>query len=413
MKAGILCIGTEIVQGEIHNTNAKEMSVRLESVGMEVSHHMAVSDELSDIMAALGFLQTHCEWIFCSGGLGPTVDDRTKEAVAKFLGVPLLLDRASQEKLEQRFGQDSEAVRENLKQAMFPKGAKRLENHWGTADACMISGEHQRIVLLPGPPGELLPLMDTSVLPILESEAGGRFYTKTIRVKNIGEWKMNQKTQEIMETSSPVTVAPYATNNGLILRCRVFSKEAQDAEQQLNQVEQRIRETLLSDVIGSDDGDLTNAVCHLLKQRNITIATAESITGGMVASTLVESPGISEVFQYGYVVYSDHAKREILGVKSETLDAFSAVSKECCLEMLLGLEAKTRADCLVATTGYAGPEGREVGRCIIGIRLFGQTHIIERSLRGDRNAIRKRVRGEVFKELYQRLHALEETDDRT
>lgn len=398
MNAVLVSIGTEILLGDIVNTNSWFLSKELAFLGIGVYKHVTVGDNFERLVNTLREALDSADIVITTGGLGPTNDDITKEAAAKVLGKELVLDERSYKIIENYFKNNKRAMQNgNEKQAYFTQDSIILDNPNGTAPAAIMpDGNGKYIIVLPGPPKEMQPLYEKSVKPFLIKLSGKTIKSEIMRFTGIGEWDMSKRVEDLSESLSNPTVAPYAKDGECILRVTAMADGEEEANALMKPVIDEIKNRLSENFYGFGETTIEEIVPKMLIEGDLTCATAESITGGMIASTLIDSHlGISKSFLEGLVTYSNESKVRELGVKQETLDKYGAVSQECAQEMLDGLEKKTNADCLIITTGIAGPTGatetKEVGLTYIGVSLKGEKKIFKEVFKGDRNRIRKRA----------------------
>ena len=391
MKTAILTVGTEILFGQIVNTNAAFLSHELQNIGYDVMYHYSVGDNPGRLKELIAFAFHDCDLILTTGGLGPTQDDLTKEVIAEAMGDVIVENEECMKALLERYEKNGRPMTpNNLKQANMPSRAKVLPNDAGTAPGFALEKDGKLIISMPGPPREMKRMFELQVKPILESMQDSVIYYKILRTFGLGESSMETVLLPLIDGQTDPTIATYAKEGECSLRIaskRATKKEAAAAvDRMIEDVNQLIGEYIYS----YDDEELIEVVGKLLLKKHITVSCAESCTGGLFAAALTDIPGISEVFERGIVTYSNRAKMEELGVKSETLDKFGAVSPETACEMAAGLAEKTGSDLCISVTGIAGPGGgtseKPVGLVYIGISYNGQVNVIE--LKG-RNVNRK------------------------
>jgi nicotinamide-nucleotide amidase len=396
MRAEILAVGTEILLGDIVNTNAHYLSKRLADLGISVYYQTAVGDNEERLLNAYDLAFGRADIVIATGGLGPTKDDLTKEIGAKYFNKQLVLHEESFEHIKQFFIRYNRPLSEgNKKQAYFPEGSLILPNPNGTAPGCIIEENNKILVMLPGPPKEMVPMFENSVVPFLNKFSDAVLVSKTLRVVGLGESAMAEKVEDIMEAQTNPTIAPYAKDNEAILRITAKGKTMNEAEMLIAPIEERIRERLGEDIYGEDDTSLETVVGEMLVNRKLTIATAESCTGGLLAGMLINYPGISSVFMEGVVTYSNEAKMKRLGVREETLKAHGAVSEQTAYEMAEGIAKAAGTDIGLSVTGIAGPGGgteeKPVGLVYVGLYIKGKVKVKRLNLFGDRQKIRNRT----------------------
>ena len=395
MNAEIISVGTEIVLGDILNTHSQFLSQELAGMGINVFYHTAVGDNDSRFTGILQTALERSDVVFLTGGLGPTTDDITKETACRLLGVPCHYDETILEGLREFFARSGRMMSENnKKQALVPDGAVVLENDWGTAPGFIIEKDRKIVVLLPGPPRELRPMFTQRVKPWLEKKTNGIIFSKNVRVFGIGESTLEEKIVDLVVSGNP-TVALYAKTGEVLIRVTAKAADRDTAEELVDGMIAQLRERLGSAIYGIDAAGLHEALVQGLRQRGQTIATAESCTGGMIASRITEIPGASEVFELGLVTYANRMKESMLGVSHETLETKGAVSHDCAVQMARGLAARSGADYNVAVTGIAGPGGgteeKPVGTVYIAVEHHGKVWCHRYQMarhRGERDYIR-------------------------
>lgn len=397
MKAEIIAVGTELLLGDIVNSNAQFLAKELANMGISVYHQTVVGDNEERILKAFKDAFERCDIIITTGGLGPTKDDLTKEMAAKYFNKELVVHQESLKVIEDYFKKNGKDLKGgNRKQAYFPKDAKVLPNSCGTAPGAIIKGDNDKIIIvLPGPPREMTTMFNAHVKPYLLKLTDCVLVSKTLRIFGIGEGYMAEMIGDIIDAQQNPTVAPYAKNVDVTLRITAKGKDEKEAKELIKPVETQIRERLGENIYGEGDTSLEEVVAKILIEKNLTIATAESCTGGLLAGTLVNYPGVSEVFLEGAVTYSNAAKMRVLGVKKETIDNFGAVSEETAREMAEGIAKISGANIGVSTTGIAGPGGgtdnKPVGLVYVALCINGETKVKKYNFQGDRQKIRQRT----------------------
>ena len=397
MKAEILCVGTEILLGDIVNTNAQFISKGLADLGIEVYHQSVVGDNPQRLLDEFKKSFERTDIIITTGGLGPTQDDLTKETGAKYFNKEMILDKNSLSQLESYFKKMGKSNLEsnNIKQAYFPKDAAIFPNPHGTAPGCCMKQNGKILIILPGPPKEAKPMFQNYVVPFLKKYSTGVIKSKTLRVCGMGESSMAESVSDLINNSVNPTVAPYAKQNDTILRITARANTEEEAVELIKPVESKIREKLGINIYGEDDDTMEDVIGKLLINKGLTISSAESCTGGLIAARLVNYPGISAVFKEGAVTYTNEAKMKRLRVKKDTLDKFTAVSSETAKEMAEGIAKTANTDIGIATTGIAGPGGgtckKPVGLVYIGLYINGETYVKKCQYSGSRDVVRQRA----------------------
>lgn len=396
MRAEILCVGTELLLGDIVNTNAAYIAKELAGKGINVYNQSVVGDNPKRLEESLTLAFERNDMVIMTGGLGPTYDDMTKEIVAAHFGKKLVLDQPSLDAIKAFFDRlGKEMTENNVKQAMMPEGCIVLANHNGTAPGMIIEGEGKVAILLPGPPREMKVMWESGVVPYLESLSDEVIVSHNIKMFGIGESAMEQMLHEYLISHENPTAAPYAKDAECMLRVTAKAHSKEEAEEMMAPMVKELSEMLQEYVYGIDVPDIQTAMVTMLKEKQLTVACAESFTGGLIAKRITDVYGASEVFSFGACTYSNEMKQKVLGVKEETLQTYGAVSKETAAQMAEGIRKVSGADIGIATTGVAGPEpseGKAVGTVFIGISYGDVTEVKELMLaRGkvdDRELIR-------------------------
>ncbi len=409
MKCTILSVGTEILFGSIINTNTVYLSQQMNLLGVDVMYHMTVGDNPLRLKKMMEHAYIDCDLIITSGGLGPTQDDLTKEIIAEVFQEKIVPIPEQVEILESHFKKYNRPMTENnLKQANFPLHAIIFPNENGTAPGFAIEKDGKLIISMPGPPKEMIPMFEKSVKPFLEERTEGTIFHKTIRTFEIGESMLETKLLDLINGQSDPTLATYAKDHESTLRIASKRKTRQEAENAVNATLQNVRERIGEYIYSEDDEDLSQIVLQKLLRDGITLSAAESCTGGFFSKTVTDMPGISAVFDRGLVTYSNTAKMEELGVKSETLQKYGAVSAEIAIEMAEGLHKVSGSDMCIAITGVAGPSGgnqeKPVGLIYIGLWHKGKATAHQYQLRNsNRVSIRSNAVMHMFLVLYKAL----------
>ncbi len=364
-SAEILCVGTELLLGDIINTNAAYLARRLAALGIPVYYQGVVGDNPGRLCRALTGALERSDLVIMSGGLGPTFDDLTKETVAGLFGREMYLHQPSLDRIQSYF--DARGVKmtqNNVKQAMMPKDSIVFPNDFGTAPALAIEGsvagvEGQRtVIMLPGPPRELEPLFDGQVMPYLSERCGYVMVSKNINVLGLGESAAEEILRELMQTSENPTVAPYCGHGEMRLRITARARSQAAAIAMCDNMIETIRQTQVAPYIYDiDSPSIEHTAISRLRERGLTIACAESCTGGLVAKRLTDVAGCSDVFFGGCVTYANEAKIKLLGVDPATLAKYGAVSEQVALQMARGVRERLGTDVGISTTGIAGPGG--------------------------------------------------------
>lgn len=396
MKAEILCVGTEILLGDILNTNAQYLSKKLASLGINVYHQTVVGDNNERLKEAYKLAFSRADIVISTGGLGPTKDDLTKEIGSSFFNKKLVLHEESLKRIEEYFNKLKRDMAENnRKQAYMPEGCIVLRNDHGTAPGCIIEDDKKMLILMPGPPREMRPMFEEFVMPYLRKFSQAILYSKVIRVFGIGESRAEYTIRDIIDKQTNPTVAPYAKDCEVTFRMTARCKDEAEGEVLIAPMEKEIRNRLGNNVYGEGQDTIDKVVAKTLVDKNLSIAIAESCTGGMVTSLLVRYPGISTILKEGLVTYTEESKINRLGVNKETIKKYTVVSSQVAEEMAEGVARTSGSDIGISTTGIAGPGGgteeQPVGLVYIGVYYKGKISSKELNLTGDRNLIRKKA----------------------
>lgn len=389
MNAEILSVGTELLMGQIANTDAQYLSRGLNELGINVYYHTVVGDNPGRLRQQLRQAWERSDLIITTGGLGPTEDDLTKEAVAEFLGLPLELHQPSLEAMARYFaGIGRTMTPNNEKQAYFPKGCLVLDNPNGTAPGCLVEREGRVFVVLPGPPRELNPMFDNHVRPYLMQRGDAKITSRMLHIFGMGESEAAYRLRTMIERQDNPTLATYVGKGDVLLRITARTALDADPEPLLAPAVQEV-EALLGGVVISDrDETLPEVVVRLLASQGKTLACAESCTGGLLSSMIVDVPGASGVLLEGAVTYSNEAKMRRLAVPEAVLAQHGAVSEACARAMAEGMRAASGADFALATTGIAGPGGgtpeKPVGLIYAALASAGGVEVETYRLKRDR-----------------------------
>lgn len=413
MRAELISVGTELLLGDIVNTNAQYISKELAALGIGVFHQSTVGDNPQRLLECFDEALKRSDIVITTGGLGPTKDDLTKEMAAEYFGQEMVLHEESWEYIQDRcrkFAPDKPIPENNKKQAMFPVEATVLKNNNGTAPGAIFEKDGKRIIVLPGPPWEMKAMFDESVRPFLQQFTDSILVSRVLRFNGIGESALELEIEDILDNQTNPTVALYAKEMEVIIRITAKAKDDEEAKVLLDEKVAEIRDRVGKYIYaeGGDemvDGDsrIEETVAKMLVEKGLTIATAESCTGGLVAGTLINYPGISDVFLEGCVTYSNAAKVKRLGVSEETLEKYGAVSPQTATEMAEGIRKGLGANIGLSTTGVAGPGGgteeKQVGLVYTAISINGETKVRKNNFRGDRQKVRRRAVRQILIDL--------------
>lgn len=367
----LISVGTEILLGDILNTDAQFLSQELAKMGISVMHQSTVGDNAGRLTKLLEEASQRSDIIILSGGLGPTPDDITKEVCCEFFKKKMYLHEESFEKMKAFFAERKREMPENnIKQAMLPEGCVVFRNDNGTAPGLAMEKDGVHLLLLPGPPRELKPMFFESAVPYLKQFSDKIIISHNIRTFGIGESSMAEKVNDLFDMQNP-TVAPYAKDGEALLRVTAMADSEEQAEEMCRPVIDEIKSRLGDVVYGVDYTCIEEAVVELLREKKLKVATAESCTGGFIAKRITNVSGSSEVFECGIVSYSNRIKNEVLGVSADDLEKYGAVSETVARQMAEGALKVSGADIAVSVTGIAGPNGdgsdKPVGLSYIGL----------------------------------------------
>lgn len=358
MKAEILAVGTELLLGDILNTNAQFLAQELAALGIEVYYQTVVGDNPGRLEDTIFHAFSRADLIITTGGLGPTADDLTKETIAAAFGKKLELHQPSMDRLRQYF-KDRTMTPNNEKQAWLPQGCTVLDNDWGTAPGCAFEAEGRVVVMLPGPPSECVNMFRQRAMPYLAKLSGGTICSRYIRIFGMGESEMEDKLTHQMQTWQNPTAAPYAKEGECLVRVTAMAENEEKARAMTEPALEELCAILGDVVYGIDVDSLEQVVVQELTARGLTLAVAESCTGGLASKRVTDIPGSSACFLGGVVSYSNEVKERLLGVRHETLQQYGAVSEQVACQMAQGVRLAMGADIGVSTTGVAGPTGSE------------------------------------------------------
>ena len=394
MNAEVITVGTEILMGQILNTNSQYIANKLAELGISHYYDTTVGDNWDRLCSAIENALSRSDIVILTGGLGPTSDDITKEAAAHVMKRDLVLDGPSLEKIKAHFSDRGTVMPENnIKQAMLPDGCIILKNEVGTAPGCIIeSNNGTTAILLPGPPREMNPMFELGVLPYLERLSDSILYTRVIRIFGMGESAVASMIKEVIDKQTNPTIAPYVKPGEVTLRVTAKCSEIDEGKALAEPVIEEICSIIGEAVYSTDDEGLNEVCARMLIEKRLKLAVAESCTGGMLSSSLISVPGSSRWFIEGAVTYSNDSKLRRLGVKPESVAQFGAVSRVVAAQMAEGARLSSGADIGISTTGIAGPSGgsdnKPVGLAYVAIADIDGTYVRELRLNGSREHIR-------------------------
>lgn len=398
MIAEIVCVGTELLLGQIVDTNATYLSQVLASLGIDVYHKSTVGDNRERLVDAIRLAASRSDIVITSGGLGPTMDDLTKEAAAEAFDVELVEDPESAARIRDFFARRGLPVpNSNLKQALVFQGGRPIPNDLGTAPGAILEKDGKLLICLPGPPRELVPMVESYVVPYLQSKLGPTskvLRSKVLRLVGIGESMAEQMVADLIKEANP-TVAPVLSGYEVHFRITASGTDPSEVDRLIADKEKQLRERLGGYVYGSDNDTLEGVLVQLLTERGLTISVAESCTGGLVGHRITNVPGSSKTFICGVTAYANTAKTSLLGVRPESLAAFGAVSEQVAREMSEGIRKLSGSDIGVGITGIAGPDGgtplKPVGLVYVSVSLPHSTTVAEHRFLGRREDVKQRA----------------------
>lgn len=398
MNAEILSVGTEILLGDILNTNAQYLSQQLAGLGVNVYYQTVVGDNADRLFEALKNAFGRADLVITTGGLGPTDDDLTKETAAKFFDKKMILDDdtlVSITEIFKKFSHDHQMPESNKKQAYIIEDAAVLKNDLGTAPGLLLEEGGKVLIMLPGPPNEAVPMFERHCIPFLKTKQDAMFVSRVLRLSGIGESAAAEKIKHLLDSQDNPTIAPYAKSNEVVFRITARAKNEDDAAALINPVAEEIYGLLGGNIYGEGETTLAECIVRTLAERNLTLAVSESCTGGLVTSALVNVAGASKVLLEGVTTYSNDSKMKRLNVKEETLSKFGAVSAEVAVEMAEGVMKSADSAIGISTTGIAGPDGgteeKPVGLVYLGMCIGDKVNSKKLTLTGDREKIRNRT----------------------
>lgn len=396
MVVELVSVGTELLLGNIVNTNTQFLAEKCALLGLSLYHQVVVGDNHDRLAEVIRTALDRSDIVILTGGLGPTEDDLTKEVCAEVMGFPLVEDSHTRERIVEYFRNSiyKEIPANNWKQTIVPEGAVVLDNDNGTAPGLILEKEGKTAILLPGPPAELYPLFMKKVYPYLQKLQPDVIRSQMIKICGMGESQVEDKILDLIDRQTNPTIATYAKTGEVHLRVTAKAKNEDEAKKLLKPVVKEIKNRF-GDYIYStkEDETLEMAVVKLLDKYELTVTTAESCTGGLLAGRIVNVPGASDVFREGFITYSNKAKRKILDVGKGTLKKYGAVSEQTAKEMATGGVFATDADACVAVTGIAGPDGgtdeKPVGLVYIATYMKDRVSVEHYQFKGDRAKVRE------------------------
>ena len=388
--AEIISIGTELLLGQITNTDARDIAQRLARIGINVLYTTEVGDNPERLARCIEIAKERVDIIITTAGLGPTVDDLTKVLLARSFGLELVMDEKEKQGLYDYItneGYSEEMSRNNLQQAMLPEGCTVFHNYWGTAPGCAFQKDGKVVLMFPGPPKECIPMFDRYGIPYLKQFSDEEIFSHELRVFGTSESAMDFMLRDLMKDLTNPSMAPYAKEADCFLRVTAKARSEEEAEAMMKPVIEKAVEILGDNVYGFDISCVEERVFQLMSQQKKTFATAESCTGGDIARRFTDMSGASEFYVGGAVTYTDDVKAKVLGIDPELIREHTAVSEPVARAMAENIRRITGADYAVSTTGLAGPDGdgiHEVGTVFCGLAMEGKTEVIELHLGANR-----------------------------
>lgn len=378
LSAEIIAVGTEILLGEITNTDAVTVAQALSELGINAYYQTVVGDNPDRLYDVIMTAKSRADIIITTGGLGPTFDDLTKQVSARAFGKELVLNEEELEKIKNYFKNLGRTMTENnARQAYLPEGCTVFRNDWGTAPGCAIEDGGKILIMLPGPPRECKPMVKYRMVPYLKKLSDSHLVSHSIRIYGMGESSVESKIASFAEEMENPTLAPYAKDGEVLLRVTGKAETEDEADAITRPVIERVCDILGDVVYGVDVNSLHEAAAKLLLEKKLTLSTAESCTGGLVASLITDISGASEFFRGGICAYTNEMKTELLGISPELLDTYGAVSTECAEELSRAACEKFGTDAGIGVTGYADPSSGDDknpgGTVYVAVTLCGKT----------------------------------------
>lgn len=395
MTVEFICVGTEILLGNIVNTNATYLAEKCAGLGLSCYFQTVVGDNEERLTMVLKTAMERSDIVILSGGLGPTEDDLTKEVAAKVCGKQLVLHEPSKKAIKKYFEEKGiEPTDNNWKQAMLPEGCIVMDNHNGTAPGAIMETKEAKVILLPGPPGELCPMFEESVEPYLTKLTSRVICSQTVKICGVGESRAETMVKDLIDTQTNPTIATYAKTGEVHIRVTAAAEDKKAAMKLIKPVVKELKNRFGNNIYSTEqDVTLEKAVVDLLQANDLTVTCVESCTGGLLSARLINVPGVSDIYKSGVITYSNKSKRRFVGVKKTTLQRYGAVSEQTAEEMAKGAVLLTKADVSVAVTGIAGPDGgteeKPVGLVYIACNVKGKVTVKKYRFSGNRTKVRE------------------------
>lgn len=391
MTAEILCVGTELLLGDIVNTNAAYIARELARIGIDLYHQTVVGDNPERLKRALNEAFDRADLVITTGGLGPTFDDVTKETVAAYFGKKMVRNQEAMDRIAGYYEKRGIELTDNTKkQADLPEGCIAFQNNHGTAPGLAIEGKGKIVIMLPGPPSEMIPMFDNSAVPYLLKYSGKTIVSSTVHFFGIGESLLESRMHEYMLAHSNPSVAPYAKDGEVQVRVTASAHTEEEAEAMIQPVVAEICRDYGKYLYGVDIGTMQNALVQELRKKGLTIAVAEGCSGGNVVKRITEVPGSDKVLEMGVVTNTARAREKLAGVKAEHMQQYGVYSEETAREMAEGIRRISGADIGIAITGRTGLEsdtvGDELGLVYVAVDSEAYHHVTKVDLAGNRTA---------------------------
>lgn len=397
MTAEILCVGTELLLGDIVNTNAAYIARELARIGIDLYHQTVVGDNPERLKRALNDAFDRADLVVTTGGLGPTFDDVTKETVAAYFGKKMVRNQEAMDRIASYYEKRGIELTDNTKkQADLPEGCIVFQNNHGTAPGLAMEGKGKVVIMLPGPPSEMIPMFNNSAVPYLMQYSGKTIVSSTIHFFGIGESLLESRMHEYMLAHSNPSVAPYAKDGEVQVRVTASAHTKEEAEAMIQPVVEEICRDYGKYLYGVDIGTMQNALVQELRKKGLTIAVAEGCSGGNVVKRITEVPGSDQVFEMGVVTNTVRAREKLAGVRAETMAQYGVYSEETAREMAEGIRNRSGADIGIAITGRTGLEsdtvGEDLGLVYVAVDSEAYRHVTKVDLAGNRKAQSEFVR---------------------
>ena len=401
MKAEIITVGTELLIGSILNTNAKFLSERLIDLGVDVVRQVSVADDMNSIIKELNISMNEADLIFLCGGLGPTNDDLTREALAKFLNKKIYIDKDAKEKLVLRFEKISKKMTDNnIKQVSLIEGSKKLDNNWGLALGEVNDYNGKKIFLFPGPPKEFEPMVDAYLAQNIHENQ--KIIVRSLNVIGLGESLTEDRIRKLNLENKYISINTFAHFTQTEIKLIAKGEDYEYISNIMSNSIEKLYDEFKDHIYSDNNQSVEEVLVKRLMDKNLTISFAESITGGLLAASITDVAGSSKILSSSYVTYSNDSKIKNLGVRKETLDKYGAISEQTALEMARGLKNKTNSSVCVSTTGEAGPEPSEtdIGNVFICIYFSEDNYQLKHFyFPGNRERVRNRTVSQVLSNL--------------